>query len=153
MPTDKSRHSKPGARRGRRGRSRRRREATKRQRPGRIRSAGTRVAGHLSPRAPDALGVGLIVLTALRTMGLCLGLAARGVLVVTATPITAVGRGARRLFLGPQVERAGRSLEAAPERRRDRGARVERDEGDDLLPIAPSMPSPDEALIVAEVKQ
>src|SRR5712692_8890134 len=261
MAADKSRHSKPSARRDRRVRSGRRREAARRQRPGRIRRAGTRVAGHLSPRAADALGVGLIVLTALWIMGLwlgtggpfghamrvsirslfgpagyalpavagywaflflggtgrddrgrmlvglvvgglgifgitslargnpspgagyhvvagsggfigaliawplsrvlsaygavvvCLGLAALGVLVFTATPITAVGRGARRLFLGPQVERAGRSSEAAPERRGDRGVRVERDEGDDLLPIAPSMPSPDEALIVAEVKQ
>src|SRR5439155_25977651 len=52
----------------RRGRTRR-----PRQGPGHIRSAGTRVAQHLSPRAADALGIGLIVLAALTVLGLWFG--------------------------------------------------------------------------------
>jgi S-DNA-T family DNA segregation ATPase FtsK/SpoIIIE len=41
--------------------------------PGRIRTTGSRVAGHLSPRAADALGIGLIVLVVLTVLGLWFG--------------------------------------------------------------------------------
>jgi DNA segregation ATPase FtsK/SpoIIIE, S-DNA-T family len=38
--------------------------------PGPIRNAGTRVARHLSPRAADAVGIGLVVIAALTVLGL-----------------------------------------------------------------------------------
>src|SRR2546422_835092 len=65
MPRTRSR-SKARARRGRgSGRSRRPRKER-----GRIRSAGSRVSRHLSPRAADIVGVGLVVLALLTVLGL-----------------------------------------------------------------------------------
>jgi DNA segregation ATPase FtsK/SpoIIIE, S-DNA-T family len=68
----RSRARKP--KRGRTSRPGRKRPAPRRTAapagPGRIRTAGTKVAGHLSPRAADAIGIGLIVLAALTVLGL-----------------------------------------------------------------------------------
>jgi S-DNA-T family DNA segregation ATPase FtsK/SpoIIIE len=82
MPATKQRSSSGGGRKADRGssgtsrtssaRGGRRSKAADRG-PGPIRQAGTRVARHLSPRAADALGVGLIVLTALCILGLWFG--------------------------------------------------------------------------------
>jgi S-DNA-T family DNA segregation ATPase FtsK/SpoIIIE len=51
------------ARRGRRGNDG----------PGMVRAAGSRIAGHLSPRAADAVGVAMFVLAALSALGLWFG--------------------------------------------------------------------------------
>jgi len=86
----------------------------------------------------------------------CLGLAFLGALIFTATPIAAVGRAARRLFLATEPRRRGRTAEQAddgpevPARRRarpelrvvadqapGRGASLPRLE-DVLLPAAPA---------------
>src|SRR5438093_5677636 len=83
MPSKRTRRPKPKARAARSSRARR--APAKRTGPGRIRKAGSRVAGHLSPRAAEALGVGLVVLTALWIMGLWLG---TGGPVGHATPVS-----------------------------------------------------------------
>jgi DNA segregation ATPase FtsK/SpoIIIE, S-DNA-T family len=55
-------------------RSRRTTKATSRKKgPGRVRRAGSGVARHLSPRATEALGLGLLVLSVLSVMGLWFG--------------------------------------------------------------------------------
>src|SRR2546425_6384509 len=69
------------ARPGREARSRR----PARDEPGVIKTAGTRVARHLSPRAADALGIGLVVVAVLAVLGLWFeagGPFGRGFLVV-----------------------------------------------------------------------
>ncbi len=65
--------SKRGGRAPARGRARS--SSTKRppKRPGVVRSTGARVARHLSPRAADVLGVGLIVLGILTVLGVWFG--------------------------------------------------------------------------------
>src|SRR5262245_9855952 len=90
MPSKRTRRAKPKARAGRRSKARR--AAPKRTGPGRIRKAGSRVAGHLSPRAAEALGVGLVVLTALWIMGLWLG---------TGGPVGHATRVSVRALFGP----------------------------------------------------
>src|SRR5438128_7761605 len=64
----KSTRRRSRSRRIRAGGSGRQRRERRRGR-GRIRSAGGRVARHLSPRAAEALGIGLIVLTILSVLG------------------------------------------------------------------------------------
>src|SRR5205823_14383796 len=62
--------SKPRRGQARRGPARPiRRRVPVRTEPGRLRTAGNRVAHHLSPRAADVLGVALIVLAVLAVLG------------------------------------------------------------------------------------
>src|SRR5438105_9298628 len=160
MPSKRTRRPTPKARAARSSRARR--APAKRAGPGRIRKAGSRVAGHLSPRAAEALGVGLVVLTALWIMGLwlgtswgvvvCLGLVAVGALAFAATPLSSVGRGLRRLVLGRSATDAAAPDGRAPLRDVDR-ATTRPDVRDELLPIAPPMPPPDGPVIIAEAKQ
>src|SRR5439155_1750026 len=72
-----------------------------------------------------------------------------GLLVFTATPIAAVGRGARRFFLATarSTPKAAQPHQPEPEPRRARGRR---DRGDDSLSIAPGMPPADVLLPAAD---
>jgi hypothetical protein len=53
--------------------SKKKRRPARRRRREAVRRTGARVAGHLSPRAADALGIGLFVLAALSILGLWFG--------------------------------------------------------------------------------
>ncbi len=65
-----ARRPSPSRRLGARSPSARTSPKRERSGPGHLRSAGTKVARHLSPRAADAIGVGLVVLTILFVLGL-----------------------------------------------------------------------------------
>jgi S-DNA-T family DNA segregation ATPase FtsK/SpoIIIE len=95
--------------------------------------AGAAVAWSLS-RAVSAYGAVVV----------CLGLVALGVLVFTATPISAVGRAARRVFLSPRPQPSRTSIaDVEPESPAPGGrrARLRTRGGEEPALVAPSMPA------------
>jgi S-DNA-T family DNA segregation ATPase FtsK/SpoIIIE len=83
----------------------------------------------------------------------CLGLVALGALVFTATPISAVGRGLRALFLRGEGSEGSADEDSEIARGEGRRSRRTRDE-DESSPVAPVMRVPDtEPVVIGEPKQ
>jgi S-DNA-T family DNA segregation ATPase FtsK/SpoIIIE len=79
-------------------------------------------------------------------VAVCLGLAALGVLVFTATPLAAVGRALRRAFTRTDHEDVEAATDEATTEAARRGrsdVRIRVDEGEAIVEIAPSMELPD----------
>ncbi|HCP62233.1 MAG TPA: hypothetical protein DIU14_07175, partial [Actinobacteria bacterium] len=91
------------------------------------------------------------VLSAYGAAVVCIGFVALGLLVFTATPLSAVGRGIKRVFVSPREDGEDTEVEPSAPRKRARLTRVE----DDEPAFSPRMIAPDldPPGVVAEPKQ